>query len=808
MQYTKLFIELSKKDADIAGGKGASLGEMTQAGISVPPGFVILAGTFDHFLRETNLTEEIDAILEKVDHKATHTIEEASKSIEQLIKKQEFPKDIKFEVLEQFKILNSKFVAVRSSATAEDGAENAWAGQLESYLNTTEETLLENIKNCWASLFTPRAIFYRFEKGLHKTHISVAVVIQRMINSEKSGVAFSVHPVTEDYNQLIIEAGFGLGEAIVSGAITPDSYVVEKEPRKIININVSTQDKGLYRLKNGGNEWVDITMPKASSQVLTESQILEFSNLIMKIENHYKFPCDIEWAFEKGKFYIVQSRPITTLSKKVTKIQEVSPTWTKILTRNNSVFMDSMKLYASTNIFNDFGYDYRLKNYKIINGENYITEDYETLVESLKDHLIIYPKFLFEIIKNAFKDIDNYKKIWLRIQKTETKNLSNCEISKLFQEYLQSLYGLMAYLFLPLSAEKILTKQIQSFLKSRLPESEISSVFQKIAITSKRSLVSEEQIEFLNLVKNNAKKVSVFNTYLFEKHLNKWAWLGDHFFQGTFWTMEDLIPRFNNFINKSSDGEIKHIVELEKSQRSEAEALCKKLNLSKEEIEIIHLAQDYVHLRTYRLDMLFYSQFLVKDMLNNVGDRLNLSYTDLILLTPQEITNNLNKHSNMRKIIEQRRRNYAIVVKDYKVEVYSGDKVEIFREFAKIDTEIIKGTVSYPGNVRGKARIILMKSDFNKLQEGDILVTHMTTPDFVPLMKKCAAIITDEGGITCHAAIVSRELQRPCIIGTKIATKILKDGDLVELNTNNGFVKIIEKSKINTTISEIIIEGK
>jgi len=321
MKYTKLFQEISKKDADIAGGKGASLGEMIQVGIPVPPGFIVLAGTFDHFIKENNLTEEIDTILEKVDHKITHTVETASETIEKLIKKQEFPKDIKFEVQEQFKILNSKFVAVRSSATAEDGTENAWAGQLESYLNTTEETLLENIKNCWASLFTPRAIFYRFEKGLHKTHISVAVVIQKMINSEKSGVAFSVHPVTESYNQLIIEAGFGLGEAIVSGTITPDSYVVEKESKNILEISISIKDKGLYRSDTysnmqGYNEWRNIFEPEASSQVLTKEQIIELSEIIIKIENHYGFPCDIEWAFEGGKIFVVQSRPITTLRNK------------------------------------------------------------------------------------------------------------------------------------------------------------------------------------------------------------------------------------------------------------------------------------------------------------------------------------------------------------------------------------------------------------------------------------------------------------------------------------------------------------
>lgn len=316
MQFTRPFSDLNKSDAVLAGGKGASLGEMTQAGIPVPPGFVVLSDSFEQFIKETNLVAEIDAVLESVNHKDVHTVEAASEKIKGLILSREMPADIQTAVEQSFATLGAQYVAVRSSATAEDGADHAWAGQLESYLNTTATDLIEKIQHCWASLFTPRAIFYRFEKGLHTTKISVAVVVQKMVDSEVSGIAFSVHPVTEDRNQLIIEAGFGLGEAIVSGSITPDSYVVEKEPRKIIDISVSTQEQGLYKniAAGEGNEWRPITEPQASSQVLTEAQILELSDIIVAIEQHYGFPCDIEWAYEAGKFYIVQSRPITTLS--------------------------------------------------------------------------------------------------------------------------------------------------------------------------------------------------------------------------------------------------------------------------------------------------------------------------------------------------------------------------------------------------------------------------------------------------------------------------------------------------------------
>lgn len=313
--FIKEFIELSSKDAHIAGGKGASLGEMTQVGFPVPPGFVLLSNAFEQFIEENDLNIEIDSELHKVNHREIHAIEAASERIRALILGADMPKDIADEIKRAFRLLEVNLVAVRSSATVEDSFEAAWAGQLESLLNTTEKDLMSNVKRCWASLFTPRAIYYRFEKNLHKQKISVAVVVQKMIQSEVSGIAFSVHPVTEDKNQLVIEAGFGLGEAIVSGQVSPDTYVVEKESPRILDKNVSSQKQKLVQLDSGGNEWRKIPDTKAKEQKLSDNGIIELAKLIVRIENHYGFPVDVEWVKEDGKFYLVQSRPITTLTK-------------------------------------------------------------------------------------------------------------------------------------------------------------------------------------------------------------------------------------------------------------------------------------------------------------------------------------------------------------------------------------------------------------------------------------------------------------------------------------------------------------
>lgn len=308
------FNELSKGDAVIAGGKGASLGEMTQAGIPVPPGYVVLTDAFNLFLAERELHEEIEAQLAKVNHHELETVERASEAIRSLILDAEMPSDIAEAIMTSFGTLGAEFVAVRSSATAEDGAGASWAGELESYLYTTQATLLANVQRCWASLFTPRAIFYRFEQGF-TAGVAVAVVIQKMVQSDVSGIAFSVHPVTEDPNQLIIEAGWGLGEAIVSGSVTPDNYVVDKQDFSLIDSYISSQERALYRTADGnGIEWSPVAADRQEVQKLAQEKVLELAHLVVHIEQHYGFPCDIEWAMENAVLYIVQSRPITTLS--------------------------------------------------------------------------------------------------------------------------------------------------------------------------------------------------------------------------------------------------------------------------------------------------------------------------------------------------------------------------------------------------------------------------------------------------------------------------------------------------------------
>ena len=312
MKFIKILKDIHKEDILLAGGKGANLGELIKIRISVPDGFIILAGAFEGFLEENDINIEIKKSWNRINIKDIESVEENSEILRDLISRGRIPKKIEEEILKEFDKLRTKYVAVRSSATAEDSKIDSWAGELETYLNTTKENLIENIKKCWSSLYTPRAIFYRFQRKLNHTPVSVAVVVQKMVQSDASGVCFTVHPVTKDKNQMVIEAAWGLGEILVSGQITPDTYVIEKDTLNILDKNINSQEKMIVRSKKG-IETIFVPKSKREKPKLSAKLIKELAKLCIKIEDHYKYPQDIEWALENRKFYILQTRPITSL---------------------------------------------------------------------------------------------------------------------------------------------------------------------------------------------------------------------------------------------------------------------------------------------------------------------------------------------------------------------------------------------------------------------------------------------------------------------------------------------------------------
>ncbi|MFC6992280.1 PEP/pyruvate-binding domain-containing protein [Haladaptatus sp. GCM10025707] len=312
--------EIRADDLESVGGKGASLGELTNAGLPVPPGFVVTAGTYRTFIEETGIDEELFEAVD-VDADDSKALAAAAERASELILETELPEELREEILKAYRNLGDgeAFVAVRSSATAEDLPDASFAGQQETFLNIREDELLEKVRECWASLFTQRAIYYRQQQGFEHHKVNIAVVVQQMVDSKKSGVLFTSHPSTGE-PRVIIEAAWGLGEAVVSGSVSPDNYVVDRKSGEVEEVTIA--DKKIQCIKDpetGKTVEKEVEDELRNKRVLNDDEIARLVELGEIVEEHYDTPQDVEWAIIDGEAFMLQSRPITTISKEAAK---------------------------------------------------------------------------------------------------------------------------------------------------------------------------------------------------------------------------------------------------------------------------------------------------------------------------------------------------------------------------------------------------------------------------------------------------------------------------------------------------------
>jgi pyruvate,water dikinase len=322
------FREVTKNDIAIVGGKGANLGEMTKAGIPVPQGFIVTAHAYFSFIEKTGIHDEIVNTLEPLDVQDSKQLQTLAAKVQDIIKGAEIPPEIIEQIERAYVKMGRGLVAVRSSATAEDLPEASFAGQQATFLNVMgDRNVVNAVRECWASLFEARAIFYRQEQGFDHFKVGIAVPVQHMIQSEASGVMFTVEPTTSNKDKITIEAVLGLGEMIVSGDVTPDHYEVRKADLKILEKEIKRQEWKLVKREGqagkGDNIKIDLTPEEQAMQKITDADIIELAEMGKKLEQHYKFPQDIEWAKEKDEIFIVQTRPITTIKEGIEEVQKI-----------------------------------------------------------------------------------------------------------------------------------------------------------------------------------------------------------------------------------------------------------------------------------------------------------------------------------------------------------------------------------------------------------------------------------------------------------------------------------------------------
>jgi len=310
--------EIRKEDIVSVGGKGASLGEMASLGLPVPRAFVVTAQAFRRFLVETGLEEKIFKSYDQLDVENNEALEKAADTAKTMVLKAKMPAIIKDEIRKSYKKMQKPdtIVAVRSSATAEDLPDASFAGQQETYLNIKgEAALLVAVQKCWASLYGARAIYYRAKQGFDDHTVNIAVVVQELVHSEKAGVMFTSHPITGE-PLTIIEGSWGLGEAVVSGSVSPDKYVFDQQKEKVVDRLISNKKVAIIADGEHGTKLVDVDSARQDAQVLTDDEVAKLAMYGKITENHYGIPQDVEWGIVAGTIYILQSRPITTIGNK------------------------------------------------------------------------------------------------------------------------------------------------------------------------------------------------------------------------------------------------------------------------------------------------------------------------------------------------------------------------------------------------------------------------------------------------------------------------------------------------------------
>ncbi|RKH46639.1 phosphoenolpyruvate synthase [Corallococcus llansteffanensis] len=306
------FDALSRKDVDQAGGKGANLGEMTRAGLPVPIGFVVTAAAFHEAMEPVR--PRLRELWRRVDPDDAQSLADVTKALRGVVLQAPLPEKLRAALLAAYHRLGEqRAVAVRSSATAEDTASTSFAGMHETFTNVVgDEALLDRLRACWASAYGERVVSYRKAQGLTEEP-EIAVVVQAMVDSARSGVMFTVDPSTGDPRRLVIEGAFGLGEVVVGGQVEPDTYVVDRQGPRILETRVGEKAFRLVRDGVGRERREDLSAEQARQRVLSDVEVLELARLGLRVERHYGAPQDIEWAEENGRLYLVQSRPVTTI---------------------------------------------------------------------------------------------------------------------------------------------------------------------------------------------------------------------------------------------------------------------------------------------------------------------------------------------------------------------------------------------------------------------------------------------------------------------------------------------------------------
>lgn len=780
----KTFKQITKKDQYLAGGKAYSLGRMIKH-FPVPNGFIVLSDTFDKFIHENKLKNKIKKIIS-----SQNDFFSKSKQIKELIISAPINKTDALDIMQHFARLHSLFVAVRSSATCEDSANKAWAGQLDTFLSVNEENLLEKIKLCWASLFSDRTLAYG---GDVLDKASISVVVQEMVSSDVSGVAFSVNPVTQNINEILINAVYGLGEAIVSGEVTPDQYLIHKTGR-ILSQTHEAQLQGLYR-KNGKVDWYKIPQKNQNKAKLSSKMILKLCDTVAKIEKFYNFPVDVEFAIKNQKIYILQARPITTLNN-TAKDYRVPKVWERpsipLFTQDGfEGLMGQTKLIEKY-----FKYPHMADIDVAAYAEQHLCYSHKFTLESRDAYFWAYKRqdfsVFFKIGRICRCNFLFYRKIFARYTKRiPTPN----ELENMLNSICKRMHFEMVFVDMLMDLSDIVSVDLLNLLlKKKIPD-----ITEKMLVLSANEDLTrvEEENKSIQTILDFARKIENWQTdneisQLIAKHLENFSGMTVRAMHGQFMTKEDVIHRLQEAMQSHNDFFVKNV---EKDKKT-VQNIFKQYHFNAFEKDFVAFVKEANFLRTHILDMYHWLSQNFMMIFDKIGQPYGYKGFDFRNMMPEEIIDWYYGRSEFKKRDDDKWLWYRFdeerkVVDTPQAITKALQQFVLPNKKTDISAKQVKGTVAYAGTVSGPARILKDINEVKKVRRGDIIICPMTWPSLIVALEKAAAFVTDEGGILCHAAILARELKKTCITGTKNATTVFADGDMVEVDGETGTIRKI-----------------
>ena len=881
------------------GGKGASLACMATAGLPVPPGLHITTAAYRRFVTEQGLQEKILAAVAPIHADQPATLEAASTTIEQLFSQSALPDDIAVLISRAYTDLggDSLPVAIRSSATAEDLPEMSFAGQQETYLNIAGETqVLEYVKRCWASLWTARAIGYRALHGIAPETVSQAVIVQKLVPADAAGILFTANPLTGSHEQVVINAAWGLGEAIVGGQVTPDTVVIEKASGKIIEQQISEKDVMTVRTTEGVR-LEPVPTDLRSRPVLSPDQASELARLGIQVEDLYtrlitshresrageaaegavaqtpsitSLPMDIEWTLYNGHFSLLQARPITALPEPTSAAQVPAiaewplprpkghymrasvlellpdplsplfatlalPAWSEAM----QIFLRDMGMNFPDIVLttiNDYGY------YDITLTP---AQTAKMLLHMPRILFVLYPRLMRTAQSRWQEARASYQQI---VHRWEAADLTTASAGELFtgaQEITRTaanyyvaiqsgilpaaymseavfnvvynrllkrsddppaLTFLLGYDSIPIQAEKSLYDLAQWIREqpalatalAQMSHAEFTAAYQK------EHYAGIDQEHWSDFQQRFATYLASYGAAIYDLDFAKPVPADD---PGA------LLETLRFFINgEAPDPYARQTATMAAREQAQQQTLKQlhgvRLSLFR---KLIGWAQHFAPLREDALASTGLGWPMLRRIVHEIGRRLVQAgvleqQDDIFWLTQDDVrtaTTTLDRGEppdDYHKIVAERRATWG---RERALTPPASLPLKGGARFLGIDWsawmparteqpagDVLKGIAASPGQVTATARVIAGPDEFDQMQQGDILVTRITTPAWTPLFALAAGVVTDVGGPLSHSSIVAREYHIPAVLGTGSATERLSSGQRITIDGNAGTVTI------------------